>query len=468
MSAPLALHPDRLFPADAGTRFIARRLFAQVETLPIISPHGHTDAKWFALNERFADPVATFLTPDHYVLRMLYSQGVGMEELGVAGSDRSPAEHQQAWRTFASHYRLFRGTPTGLWLDWVFAELFGLDRRLDETTAELYWDTIVRRLTEPGFTPRALFDRFGLEVLATTDAATDALEWHEAIASGEWKRRVLPTFRPDGVTDPQAPGFGRNIERLSELTGVDCDGYAGYLDALRSRRGHFAARGATATDHGPPSARTADLSPVDAAALYARVRRSPSAADVELFRAQMLTEMAAMSLDDGLVMQLHPGAFRNHNPALHARFGPDRGGDVPRTVTFVDALKPLLDRFGNDARLTLVLFTLDETTFSRELAPLAGHYPALRLGAPWWFLDAPEAMLRFRESATETAGFYNTVGFTDDTRAFFSIPARHDVARRIDCSYLARLVAEHRLGENEAGEIAVDLAYNLPKQSYRL
>jgi glucuronate isomerase len=245
--------------------------------------------------------------------------------------------------------------------------------------------------------------------------------------------------------------------------------WSGYLAAHRQRRRHFIARGATASDHGHPTARTADLPPGEAAALFTKIVSGRfTAEDADLFRGQMLTEMARMSLDDGLVMQIHPGSFRNHNALVHARFGRDKGADIPMQTEYVRALKPLLDAMGNEPNLTIILFTLDETAYSRELAPLAGHYPALRLGPAWWFFDAPEGMRRFRELTTETAGFYNTVGFNDDTRAYLSIPARHDMARRCDCAFLARLVAEHRLDEDEAHIIAHKLAYRLAKEAYRL
>jgi glucuronate isomerase len=182
----------------------------------------------------------------------------------------------------------------------------------------------------------------------------------------------------------------------------------------------------------------------------------------------MLTEMAAMSIDDGLVMQIHPGSFRNHSAGMLHRFGRDKGFDIPSRTDYVRALKPMLDKFGMDKRLSIILFTLDESSYSRELAPLAGVYPTLKLGPSWWFHDSPEGMLRFRRMTTETAGFYNTVGFNDDTRAFLSIPARHDVARRVDCAFLAELVADHRLDEDEAAEIVVQLAYELPKRAYKL
>lgn len=471
MSAPHALHPDRLFPADPGTRAIARRLFAGVEGLPIISPHGHTDPAWFADNAPFPDPAALLITPDHYVFRMLMSQGVPLEALGVPSLDGTPVERdpRAVWRLFARHWHLFRGTPTALWMGWVFHHVFGLEGRLGPDTADRWFDSIAALLDTPGFRPRALFERFGIEVLATTESPLDELRHHQAIRQSGWTGRVISAFRPDPVVDPDHEGFADNLDRLSELTGEDARSWPGYLAALRQRRAFFRdVGGATSTDHGHPTAATADLPPAEAAALFRRVQADASPDDAELFRAQMLTEMAAMSREDGLVMQIHPGSFRNHNPALFRRFGRDKGADIPQRTDYVRALKPLLDRFGNDPGLTIILFTLDESAYARELAPLAGHYPALRLGPAWWFHDAPEAMHRFREQTTETAGFWNTVGFNDDTRAFLSIPARHDVARRVDCAFLARLVAEHRLEEDEATEVARALAYELPKAAYRL
>jgi glucuronate isomerase len=471
MSRRLQLDPERFFPADPTERAIAARLFAVVEGLPIVSPHGHTDPAWFSANAPFEDAVSLLLWPDHYLLRMLMSQGVALEQLGLspAGAQRAVADRRAIWRLFSQHYRLFRATPSRLWLDHVFATVFGLEVALAAETADHYFDAINAALATQEFRPRALFDRFGIEVLATTEGALDPLDHHRAIAASGWNGRVITTFRPDDVTDPDRADFSANVRRLGELTGEDSTDWRGYLAALKQRRAFFQEHGATATDHGHPTALTADLSPRRAQELFSRiVATKQRRGDAELFRAQMLTEMAQMSCDDGLVMQLHAGAWRNHNQDLFNRFGRDRGGDFPTQANFTAALKPLLDRFGASREFTLILFTLDESTYSRELAPLAGHYPCLRLGPAWWFHDAPEAMLRFRRRTTETAGFYNTVGFNDDTRAFFSIPARHNLARRIDCAYLAELVATSRLDEDEAADVAVDLAYRLPKAAYRL
>jgi glucuronate isomerase len=470
MAKKPVLHPDRLFPADPAIRAIARRLYGAVQNLPIISPHGHTDPAWFADNQPFSNAAELLLAPDHYLYRMLYSQGVPLANLGVPSrSGPSDADPREAWRLFARNFTLFRGTPSYLWLSHVFNVVFGLDVVLDEKSADHYFDVIGAALRTDAFRPRALFERFNIEVLATTESPIDTLAQHRKIQASGWNGRVITTYRPDAVVDPEHEQFPAALKQFGELTGQDVYSWRGYLEAHRMRRATFANMGATATDHGHPTARTADLSTAECESLFARVvagKVTPE--DAELFRAQVLFEMARMSLDDGLVMQIHPGSFRNHNRWLFENYGRDKGADIPLRTEYVSALKPLLDRFGNDPRLSIILFTLDETTYSRELAPLAGHYPVLKLGPAWWFHDSPEGMMRFREQTTETAGFYNTVGFNDDTRAFLSIPARHDVARRVDCAFLARLVAEHRLDEDEARIVAEDLAYRLPKAAYRL
>jgi glucuronate isomerase len=470
MPAPLALHPDRLFPAEPAVREVARRLYAGVAKLPIISPHGHTDPAWFAYDQPFENAADLLLTPDHYLFRMLYSQGVALEQVGVAARDGAPrAEPREAWRTLAANMHLFRGTPSYMWLNHVFAEVFGLEVRLDASTADLYFDRITEALQTPAFRPRALFERFGIELIATTESPSDDLVHHRAIRESGWKGRVVTAYRPDPVIDVEDDRFERAMTRFAQLSGQDVDDWKGYLEAHRIRRAAFRELGATSTDHGHPTAQTADLSAVEAEALFRKVTSGQGTpAEAELFRAQMLTEMARMSVEDGMVMQLHPGCFRNHNAGLFARFGRDKGADIPVRTEYVRELKPLLDRFGSDPRFSLIVFTLDETSYSRELAPLAGHYPALKLGPAWWFHDSPEGMRRFREQTTETAGFYNTVGFNDDTRAFLSIPARHDVARRMDSGFLARLVCEHRMDEDEAHELARELTYDLPKRAYKL
>ncbi|KQT84112.1 glucuronate isomerase [Aurantimonas sp. Leaf443] len=466
----MALNRDRLLPIEPDARAVARRLLDAVADLPILSPHGHTDPLWYADNAPFRDPAALFVVPDHYIFRMLYSQGVPLERLGVPRVDGGPVETdgRAIWRLFADHYALFRATPSRLWFEHSLETVFGIEERLSPDNADALYDAISERLRADDMRPRALYERFGIEAISTTDAAIDDLAAHERTRASGWAGRVLPCYRPDAVIDADRPDFAASLDRFLEMTGQDRT-YAGYLEAHRRRRAYFKARGATATDHGHPTAATADRPAAEAEALFERLAAGRGdRRDAEAFRAQMLTEMARMSLEDGLVMQIHPGSWRNHNAALFQRFGLDKGADIPTRTDYVRALKPLLDAVGNEPSLTVILFTLDETAYSRELAPLAGHYPALRLGPAWWFFDSPEGMRRFRETTTETAGFYNTVGFNDDTRAFLSIPARHDVARRVDCAHLARLVCDGRLDEDEAHEVALDLTYRLAKAAYRL
>ena len=465
------LDPDRLFPPDPAVRSLARDLYAAVSELPLISPHGHTDPRWYAEDSPFPDPAQLFVVPDHYVFRMLCSQGVPLSDLGIPRADGGPTETdgRRIWRRFAESYHLFRGTPSRLWLDHTFETLFGFTERLSATTADRYYDHIADCLARPEFRPRALYKRFNIEAISTTDSALDDLRWHQAIRDSDWDGRVVPAYRPDAVVDPEADGFATNVARLGEITGCDTATWEGYLEAHARRRGFFKSLGATSSDHGHPTARTENLAPADAAALFASALAGTATPDeADAFRGQMLTEMARMSLEDGLVLQIHPGSWRNHSGPILARHGRDKGFDIPTRTDYVAALKPLLDAVGMEPDLTIIVFMLDETALSRELAPLAGVYPALKLGPPWWFFDSPEGMRRFRELVTETAGFCNTVGFNDDTRAFCSIPARHDMARRVDCAYLATLVATGRLAEDEAHEVAHDLAYRLAKNAYRL
>jgi glucuronate isomerase len=465
------LDPNRLFSSDPLQREISRGLYDGIKDLPIISPHGHTDPAWFAENKCFAEATSLFLVPDHYLFRMMYSQGIAMESLGVPRIDGGPVETdmRKIWRVFADNYHLYRGTPSRLWMDHVFYEVFGMTQRFSPGTADHFYDQITAQLQTDAYRPRALMDRFNIELVATTEGAVDELPHHKAIAGTPWAKRVITTFRPDDAVDPEREDFLDNVKRLGEMTGQDTGAWAGYLDAMRARRAEFRKYGATATDHGHPTAATADLSKGECEALFARCLSGKfSLADAELFRAQMLTEMAGMSMEDGMVMQIHAGARRNVNAQVFDKFGRDKGADVPSATNYLDGLQPLLNKYGNEAKLKIILFTLDETTYARELAPLAGHYPCLKLGPPWWFHDSPEGMLRFRQQVTETAGFYNTVGFNDDTRAFLSIPARHDVARRMDCRFLALLVAEGRLRLDEAEELSHDLTYKLAKQGYNL
>lgn len=463
--------PDRLFPVEPKLRDLARTLYKSVADLPILSPHGHCDPRWFAENARFPNPADLFVVPDHYVFRMLVSQGVPMADLGVPRQDggETEADPRKIWRRFADGYHLFRGTPSAMWLEHSFEHVFGLDTQLGPDTADDLYDRIEAKLLEEAFRPRALFDRFNIEVLATTEGALDDLSWHQQIAASDWSGRVVTTYRPDAVVDPDFEGFADNVALLGAVTGEDTRTWQGYLAAHRTRRAFFKAHGATASDHGHPSAHTENLSQSEATDLFLTVLSgAATAAEAEAFRGQMLTEMARMSLDDGLILQIHPGSRRNHSADVFARFGRDKGFDIPGRTDYVAGLKPLLDAVGMEPNLTIILFTLDETAYGRELAPLAGAYPALRLGPPWWFFDSFEGIKRFRETTTETCGFYNTVGFNDDTRAFCSIPARHDVSRRSDCAYLATLVGTGRLRETDAFDLAEDLTYGLVKSAYNL
>jgi glucuronate isomerase len=456
---------DLLFPAEPRTRAIARELYSHVGGLPIISPHGHVDPGLLAEDAAFGDPAQLIITPDHYLTRMLLSQGIPPGELGVRRVDGGPVQTdpRRIWNTFADNWRLFRGTPSKLWLEQTLRDVFGIEPPLSYET----YDQLAEKLVQPEFRPRALFSKFNLEVLATTESPLDDLSRHAKLKADGWLGKVITTFRPDDMVDMDWAGWPDRIARLGEISGCDTTTFSGYLDALRVRRKVFIEYGATCSDHGHPTAAvgTAD----DAAAIFQRGLRGESTpGDAERFRAHMLMEFARMSLEDGLVMQLHPGSWRNHNRYLHRAHGRDTGGDIPQATEYTVALKPLLDAYGHDPRLRIVIYTLDEYTYTREMAPLAGGYPSLFLGAPWWFLDAPEALRRWREAVTETAGFYNTAGFVDDTRAYCSIPVRHEVARRIDAGFLARLVAEHRLSVDEAAETIADLAYHLPKKVFKL
>lgn len=464
------LHPDRLLPGEPGLRRIARDLYDSIRALPILSPHGHTDPAWFATDAPFADAASLLVIPDHYLLRMLRSQGVDYDALGVPRLDGGPvAEPRAAWRSFANHYHLFAGTPSALWVDHAMGAVLGCPERLTPGNADALFDHIAARLAEPAFRPRALLGRFGVDCIATTDGALDGLEHHAALAAEGWMGRVRPTYRPDQVTDPEAPGFAAGLERLGELTGCDTARWSGMIEAHRRRRADFRALGATATDHGTPSARTADLPRAECQRLLTGAlegRLSP--AEAETFRAQMLTEMAGLSAEDGLVMQLHAGPRRSTDRAMLAARGPNMGADIPQRTEWAAALEPLLNRYGHDPNLRLILFTLDEGAYARELAPMAGYWPCLMLGPPWWFHDSPNGMRRYLEQVHETAGFANLAGFNDDTRALLSIPARHDVWRRAVAGFLAGLVADHRLDRTEAARIAADLCHHGAKGAYRL
>lgn len=471
-SSDITLPDDRYLGPDAKQKEIAMQLYARIKDLPLIGPHGHVDPRMFAdPNYSFGSPADLLIIPDHYVFRMLYSQGIPLERLGVPRADGGEVErdHRKIWQTFADNFYLFRGTPTGVWLTYELRVVFGITRRLTSETAQAIYDEIAEKLTRPEFRPRALFERFNIEVLATTDAATDALEHHRAIRESGWHARIIPTFRPDGVVNLEAPNWRKNIDALSAASGITITNLQSLISALENRRAYFKQLGATATDHAALTPYTVELSAREADAILQRaLRGQTSTDDARAFTGYMLMEMARMSIEDGLVMQLHPGSWRNHNDFVFQRFGVDKGCDIPTATEYTRNLRPLLNKYGNDPRLTLILFTLDETTYARELAPLAGHYPAVKLGPPWWFHDSLNGMARFFDQVMETAGIYNTVGFNDDTRAFPSIPARHDVWRRASVNWLAGLVVRGLIALDEAEEMARALAYDLAKRAYKL
>lgn len=463
---------NRYFSSDPAQNRVAAELYDSVKELPLICPHGHVDPRLFADPDyQFGSPVDLLIIPDHYIFRMLYSQGISLEALGIPSLDEEPTEsgHRAIWQLVCDHWRLFRATPTGIWIRDELADVFGIDLKINSANAEAIYDEIAAMLKSEAFRPRALYERFNIEALATTDAATDELRHHQAILDSGWQGRIIPTFRPDAVIAIDQADWASNIELLSEVSGITIGDYGSYIRALEGRRGHFKTMGATATDHAALTAYTEVLRPAEADAIFQRaLKGAASAKDAARFTGHMLIEMARMSSEDGLVMQLHVGSYRNHNPALHKRFGRDMGADIPIRSEFSKNLKALLDRFGNQPELTLILFNLDESTYSRELAPLAGHYPILRLGPPWWFFDSWLGMTRFLDAVVETAGIYNTAGFNDDTRAYPSIPARHDVWRRVCADWLAGQQVRGFIDEEDAREMIRALAYDLAKQTYRL
>jgi glucuronate isomerase len=493
---------ERIFGPDPRQRDLAMYLYQRVAALPLVSPHGHVSPRLFSDPQAtFGNPAELFIQPDHYVFRMLYSQGIFLERLGISpaqGDERRPSPYslppagegaretsfpaqtgeggnaveddpRKVWQLFADNFYLFRGTPTGLWLTYELYYVFGVRQKLNGQTAQAVYDQVADKLAAPEFQPRPLFERFNIEVLCTTDSATDPLEAHQAIRTSGWKGRILPTFRPDELLDLQRPGWSEHVAALSRLSGIDVGDYRSFILALENRRAFFKHMGAVATDHAAFSAYAAELTATEADAIFQRALRGQTDEnDAARFMGHMLMEMARMSIEDSLVMQLHVGAYRNHNLPFFVRFGRDKGADIPIPVEFTRNLQPLLVKYANDPRLALILFTLDETGYGRELAPLAGHYPALKLGPPWWFFDSLNGMQRYFDQVMETAGLYNTAGFNDDTRSFPSIPARHDLWRRASANWVAGLVVRHLIDLDDAEAMVEDLAVGLAKRAYRL
>lgn len=465
------LNQDRYFDPNPQVREIAGELYSSVKGLPIISPHGHVDPRIFAENTPFPSPTELFIIPDHYIYRMLYSQGILLEELGIPTQDGTPVEkdHRKIWQIFGKHFYLYAGTPTGAWLTHEFEDVFGITEKLNGDNAQEIYDHISAKLQTPEFLPRTLFNKFNIEILSTTDGASDSLEYHKQIIDSDWAGKVIPSFRPDAVVNILAANWKDEIDKLSSASGIDVNNYKSFITAIENRREFFKQMGAVSTDQGILYPFTHQLTHDEADAIFHRALNGNASVDDErLFIANMLMEMARMSSEDGLVMQIHPGSFRNHNQVIFNRFGLDKGCDIPVQTEYTKNMHELLNKYGNDPKLTIILFTLDESNYSRELAPLAGHYPALKLGPAWWFHDSIEGMTRYRQMVTETAGFYNTVGFNDDTRAFLSIPARHDLSRRVDSNFLAGLAAKHIINIDEAKELSYQLANGLVKKAYNL
>ena len=469
-TSELRLHPDRLLPSEPGLRSTARQLYESVKDLPIISPHGHVPARWLADDTPFHDPTSLLITPDHYVNRLLHAHGVELSALGVGQGALTEEASRTAFRILCSHWSAYRGTPVRFWLDAQLAEIFGVTERPSTETADRIYDQIAGGLASPEFKPRALHEKFKIQVLATTDDPCDDLAAHQFLRDDEtWHGRVVPTFRPDKYLEPASPTWNADVDRLAEVAGVDTGDYAGYVTAMENRRQYFKDNGAVSADHSHFDAHTDTLEVAEAERIYDQARRGEvSEVEATALRRHLVSEMARMACDDGLVMTLHPGVRRNHHLATFERYGPDVGTDIPVQMEFTDALRPMLNRYGTHPNFQLVVFTLDETVFSREIGPLAGFYPSVFAGVPWWFIDAPEAIRRYRAAITESAGFAKTSGFIDDTRAFCSIPARHDMSRRLDAGFVAQLVAEHRLGEDEAIEVMHDLVVTNPRRAFKL
>ncbi|MEL6525008.1 MAG: glucuronate isomerase [Chloroflexota bacterium] len=466
-------YDNSFFAVESPHNQLAQALYEQVRDVPIVSPHGHVDPRLFAEDSYdWGSPVDMFILPDHYIFRLLYSQGIALEDLGIPRLDGAPVEtdHRKIWQLFADNFYLFRGTPTGIWLRDELARVFGITDKLTSKNAQAIYDTIASKLQHPDYTPRKLYEQFNIEVLCTTDFATDTLEHHRAIRDSGWQGDIRPTFRPDDVVQVHRPDWHKNINKLSDLTGIDIVDYQTFIHAVEIRRDQFRELGAVATDHDVPNAQTLHLKPADAASIFNRaLSNTLEDGDTIYLQNHLILELARMSVEDGMVMQLHVGSYRNHNQHLYNTFGRDMGADIPHTSpNFVYGLRDILNTHGNNPNFRLIVFTLDESTYSRELAPLAGHYPAMFLGPPWWFHDSLNGMRRYFDRVMETASIYNTAGFNDDTRAFPSIPARHDIWRTASADWLAGLVLRGIIDENDATEMVHDLAYGLAKRAYKL
>ena len=393
------LRADRYIEAPG----LGLELYSDVAELPIVSPHGHIDVRLFADPAARLDPPGRlFVSADHYVVRMLYSQGVPLERAGLGETE---VDDRAVWQLLADNVHLFALTPTGLWLRETLATVFGIEERLDSASAEVLYARVEEQLASPAFAPRALLDRFRVECLSTTDAAGASLADHRALAESQ-PGRIRPTFRPDAVVALDAAGWrdalvrARGCRRPRDRRLRDVHRRRWPSAAPRSRRSagrQPITRRRAPTPRASPTVRRPRCS-------QPRLRARARHADARRFEAHMLNEFARMSSDDGLVMQLHVGSLRDHNSPLAERFGRDIGADIPVATDWTRGLRPLLEACGNDPGFTVILFTLDESTYSRELAPLAGHYPAVLLGCPWWFHDSPAGIDRFLDRVDGDGG----------------------------------------------------------------
>lgn len=463
---------ERYLGCSSESLPLARELYQQMSAFPILAPHGHVNPALLAENLPFPDPVALLITPDHYITRMLASQGIGYEELDIPtqpGGVQLGIDPENVWKILATNWRAFAGTPSRIWFEEILTEIFHIEIPFNSENAEKIYHQVSKVLADSEFLPQKLFEKFRIEILATTDGTSDLLVHHKALANTALAQKVIPTFRPDDVSDPERPDWRGAIANLEKSSNISITSFVDLREALRVARDKFIACGAKATDHGMPTAFSIEISEREKEDLFKKAKLEQlSPQEAEIFRGVMLMEHAQMSVEDGLVMQLHPGSARNYSSAIYKKYGPDRGFDIPTKAEFTNNLRALLDKFGFEKNFKLALFTLDESTYSRELAPIAGAFPSVKLGPPWWFHDSLNGIRRWRDATVETAGYLNTVGFIDDTRAFLSIPVRHDVARRCEAGYLADLVLNHRVSENDARFLADQIAYHLSKDFFNL
>ncbi|MEN9954281.1 MAG: hypothetical protein RL028_883 [Actinomycetota bacterium] len=469
MNKAQSLDSNRLLVSAGTDSAIALELYGEIRDLPIISPHGHVDPNLFVRNEKFESPTDLFIYHDHYITRLLHADGVSMVELRKPQSDADLSHAKNAWLKFFERWAMFAGTASGYWFQESLQTVFGITQEPSAENALAIFEQIALELARDEMSPIELLKSFNIEFLATTDDPCDDLAAH-SILNGDagLATRFAPTFRPDFYIDPRTEDWLERVQRICTMTSQLVN-HKGLVEALWLRRVFFKSQGAVSVDIGAATAFTTVLPTADAEALFEKAKAGTiSEAEALLYRGNMITEMVRMSCEDELVITLHVGVHRNHSAPTLEKFGRDTGHDLPIQAEFVQNLKPVLDLYGLHPNLTLILFSLDESTWGREIAPLASFYPSVRIGAPWWFLDAPDSATRFREATVEIAGFYRGSGFIDDTRAFLSIPARHDMARKVEAAFLAKLVTQGRISIETARKIVTDIVVAIPKRAFKL